>query len=423
VIQFQNAGTTAVTVSTIGTSGAAFSVTDGPFLPVTMQPQQTNTITLTFTPTQAGPATGRLLIGTDSFPLAGTGLGPLLEYSYQASGGASVPVTAGNLVSFSPVAVGQTASLTFTIANTGTAAGTIQSLGVADTTGVFKFLGSAALPIQLAPAGSTSFTLSFTPTAPGLVTSTLVVNNQTFGIGGFANAPPALPAYQFAGASGTQQPFTQPGIGLSLSAPYAIALTGTLTISSSFALDPAVQFATGGTKVTFTIPANTLQAVFPGGSTTIQLQTGTVAGAILVTPDFTLTGGFDVTPANPPTLEFTVPSQAPTVLDASISTSSNTAFSVILSGFTTTRYLDHVTFQFTAASGFVLSSTSMTVDVSGASRLWFLGTTSQGGQFDLEIPFTLAAGKSTTNLVPSISAISIVVANDIGSSAAVVVNP
>lgn len=424
-IQFQNVGTNAITLSTIGNSGTAFSVTDGPFLPVTMQPQQSNTITLTFAPTQAGPVTGRLLIGTDSFPLAGTGLGPVLAYSYQVSGGSSVPVIVGDLVSFSPVAVGQTESLTFTITNTGTASATIQSVGVADTTGVFKLV-SAALPVQLATGGSTSFTLSFAPTTPGLETSTLVVNNQTFALGGFANAPPALPAYNFTGASSTQQPFTQPGIGLSLNTPYSINLTGTLAISGSFALDPAVQFSTGGTKVAFTVPANTTQAVFPGGSTTIQLQTGTVAGMIVVTPDFTLTGGFDVTPTNPPTLQLTVPSQAPTVLGATIGNTSNTGFSVFLTGFTTTRYLDHVDFQFTPAAGFSLSSTSATVDVSGASRLWFLGSTSQsgGGQFDLEIPFTLAAGATTTtSLVPSISAISIVVANDIGSSTAVSIHP
>jgi hypothetical protein len=424
VIQFQNVGTSAVTLSTIGTSGAAFSLTDGPFLPVTIQPQQTNTVTLSFAPTQPGPNTGRLLIGSDTFPLAGTGLGPLLEYSYQLSGGASTPVTVGNLISFSPVAVGQTESLLFTVTNTGTAATPIQSLGVADTTGVFKVV-NLSLPVQLAAGASASFTLSFTPMTTGLTTSTLVVNNQTFAIGGFGNAPPALPAYQFSGASGTQQPFTQPAIGLSLAAPYAIALTGTLTISSSFALDPAVQFSTGGTKVAFTIPANTLKAVFPGGSTTIQLQTGTVAGTITLQPDFTLTGGYDVTPTNPPTVNVVVPSQAPTILTASISSISDTGFSIAITGFTTTRYLDHVNFQFTAANGFALASSSATVDVSGASKLWFVSAASQGegGQFDLTIPFSLAGGKTGTNLVSSISAISIVVVNDVGNSIAVVVNP
>ena len=424
VIQFQNSGTTAVTLNTLATSGAGFSITDGPLLPVTLQPQQINALTLSFSPTQPGPVTGRLLIGPDSFPLAGTGLGPLLQFSYQLSGGASVPVTAGNLVSFSPIAVGQTESLVFTVTNAGTAATTIQSLGVADTTGIFKVL-NAALPVQLAPGASTSVTLSFSPSLPGLATSTLIVNNQTFAIAGFGDAPSALPAYHFTGVSGTVQPFTQPAIGLSLNAPYALALTGTLTITGSFALEPAVQFSTGGTKVAFTIPANTLQAVFPAGSTTVQLQTGTVAGVIIIQPDFTLAGGFDVTPANPETLQLTVPSQAPTVLSATVSNSSATGFSVIISGFTTTRYLDHVNFQFTAAKGFSLTKTSLTVDVSGSSRLWFLGSTAQsaGGQFDLEIPFTLAGGSTGTNLVTSISAISVVVVNDIGSSASVVVNP
>jgi hypothetical protein len=425
VVQFQNTGTVAVSVGSIGTSGGVFTITDGPFLPVTLQPQQSNTVTLTFAPTQPGPVTGRLLIGTDTFVLNGTGLGPLLQFSYQVSGGASVPVAASGTVSFPPIAVGQTESLQFTITNAGTATASVVSAGVLDTTGVFSAGNLGALPIQLAPNATTSFSLGFAPKAVGPASTDIVVNSQTFSLTGIASAPPALPAYHFTGASGTQQPFTQPSLGLSLNTAYPIALTGTLTItvaSSYFVADPAVQFSTGGLQVPFYIPANTLQAVFPSGSTAIQLQTGTIAGTIVVSPAFAVASGGNVTPVNAPGLQLTVPAQAPTILAATAAVSSAagapTTLLVQIIGYTTTRSLGQAKFTFTASSGFTLGASQVTVDLTGASTLWFLSTASQptGGEFDVEIPFNLGGGSSGANLSDSISGVSIVLANGTGSS-------
>jgi len=428
VVRFQNTGAVAVSVGTIGTSGGVFTITDGPFLPVTLQPQQSNTITVTFTPTQPGPVTGRLLIGADTFILNGTGLGPLLQFSYQVSGGASVPVKAGDVVSFSPIAVGQTESMQFTITNAGTATASVVSAGVLDTTGVFS-TGNLALPIQLAPNATTTFSIAFAPKAVGLASTEIMVNNQTFSLVGIGSVPPALPAYHFTGASGAQQPFTQPSLGLSLNTAYPIALTGTLSISvasSYFVVDPAVQFSTGGLQVPFYIPANTLQAVFPSGSTAIQLQTGTIAGSIFVNPTFAVANGTNITPVNAPGLQLTVPAQAPTILAADAAFSavtgavagSPTTLIVQIVGYTTTRSLGQAKFTFTASSGFTLSTTQVTVDLSGASTLWFLSSTSQptGGEFNVEIPFNLGGGSSGANLSQSISGVSIVLANSTGSS-------
>jgi hypothetical protein len=243
----------------------------------------------------------------------------------------------------------------------------------------------------------------------------------TFTVGGFATAPPTLPAFHFSGASGTQQPFLQPAIGLSLDSPYSLDLIGVLNMSvasSSFAADPAVQFSSGGRQVAFTIPANTLQAVFSGGSKQIQFQSGTVAEAIVIQPSIALASGVDITPANPATLQLTVPSAAPTLLSASIGSRSTTSLSVLITGFTTTRYLDHIDFQFTDSSGFTLGASHVTVNVSAAARLWFISALSQntGGQFTVEIPFNFGGGTSGSDLTKSISGISVAIANDIGTS-------
>jgi hypothetical protein len=86
--------------------------------------------------------------------------------------------------------------------------------------------------------------------------------------------------------------------------------------------DPAVQFSSGGQTVSFMIPAGQTQAFFSNGLTHVQLQTGTIAGTITLTPDFLTAAGIDVTPASPQTLTVTVPSQAPALLTAQVSSSS-----------------------------------------------------------------------------------------------------
>ncbi len=424
-VTFQNTGTAPLTLSSIASSGAGFSITDGPFLPITLQPQQSNSITITYAPTEPGPNTGRLQIGSDSFSLAGQGLGPTLTYSYTANG-VTTPVVPGGNISFSSAVDGQTSSVQFTITNTGTVAATLASVGVVDPTGVFTISNPPAPQLQLAPAASISFTINYTPVAPGISSATLAINNSAFGLTGFAATPPPLPSYVFTGASGTQQPFQQPAIGLSLTAPYPYELFGTLTIGtelSNFGTDPAVQFSSGGNQVNFTIPANTLVAVFPSGATQIQIQTGTVAGIIKITPAFTVgtTTGTNITPPNPTILQLTIPSQAPTLLTAILGSQTATSISIVVTGFSTVRSLESLTFQLTPAAGYTLSGGTVTVDVSTTSTLWFQTAASQssGGQFTVEVPFTFSENTTTTaatNLTAAISAVAVSATNSVGTS-------
>jgi hypothetical protein len=425
VIQFQNTESIAAILNTVGLTGPDFSITDGPFLPQTLQPQQTSSITLTYAPLQPGPSIGRLVIGADNFLLSAHGLGSKLQFSYQA-GASSVSVNPADTVSFPPVAVGKTESLPFTVTNTGTASASLVSIGVVDPRGVFQLANLPGLPLQLDPNASASFSITFSPQSAGQSTTTLLVNSQVFTLSGFASAPPPLPTYHFTGASGLQQPFQQPSIGLSLDSAYPIALTGTLTLtiaSSSFASDPAVQFSSGGRQAAFTIPANTLQAVFSNGATQLRLQTGTVAGAIAITPDFLAGGsnGTDITPPGPAALQLTVPSLAPTLLTAALGSRTATSFSVVVTGFSSTRFLDHLTFQFTPANGSTVTASTATVDLSAAAKVWFQTAASQnvGGEFTVEVPFTLGTGSTVaagTDLTKAIGAVSVTAANEISSS-------
>ncbi len=432
VVQVQNLSGAAVTLNTIAASGAGFAVIDAPFLPTILQPGQTASVTVRFTPNQAGPFSGRIQIGSDTFFLSGQGLSPLLQLTSTIAG-ASATVAPAEVVQFPALALGQQESVQFKLANIGTSPATVAGISLLSTTAGFQLSGLPSLPLQLAPGDSLTFSVLFAPQSVGQSTTTLFIGNQGFGLSGFAAAP-ALPAVQFTGASGAQQPFQQPAIGLSLASAYPVDVNGTLTLTpalNNFAADQAVQFSTGGRQVSFTIPANTLQAVFPGGATQIRLQTGTLAETIQITAHLTVgTPATDVTPANIPSVQFTVGAVAPVLLTASIGTRNATTLTIVVTGFTTTRSLDHLSFQLTPAKGTNIATSSVTVDAVNASQLWFQNSQSQstGGQFTIDVPFTFTssstvttgttgtATSTSTDLTKTLSAVSVSVSNSVGTS-------
>jgi hypothetical protein len=422
-IRIQSAVTAPVVLSTIAISGAGFVITDQPFLPATFQPQETKSITITFAPTQPSALPGHLLIGNDTFELDARAVGPQLRYSYQV-GSVTIPINTQALISFPTVSVGQTGSVQFIITNRGTGADPLVSVGVLDTKGIFRLRGLPALPAQIAPNSSVSFAIDFVPQAAGLATSTLIVDGQSFALSGFSSVPPALPAYQFTGASGQQAPFTQPALGLSLDAPYPVDVEGILTLtvmSENFATDPAVQFSSGGRVVAFTIPANTRDAIFPSGVNRIQIQTGTAAATIVITPNFAAGSGYDLTPVNPTPLQFEVQRAAPVLLAGSISARSTTSISVLVTGYSTTRALDHLDFDFKGDGSVAFTGSHVTVSVQTQAGLWFQSVASQllGGQFNVEVPFTLRSDNTGTDLSTTIRTITVTATNEVGVSSSV----
>ena len=421
-----NNGLGAGQIPIISVSGLGLSLGNLPAaLPVTIQPGGTQQFTLTFAPTQPGAVTGRLTFGGDTIAITSTAVGAQLTYSY-TSGATSIPVAASGAVIFTPLAVGNTESLTFSIQNTGTTAATISSINLAAPSAIFALSGLPTLPATLKTGATISFVMSFAPNATGNLTATLLVNSVSFPVSGNGVAPPSLPTYSFVGPSGSEQPAQQPGIGLTLATPYSLPLKGTLTLaftSNVFAGDTAIQFANGGLTVNFTIPANTTQALFSGNATSVPLQTGTTSGNIVITPSFSLQNGFDMTPASPTALTMTISGVAPQLLTGTISAASTSSFTLILSGYTDTRVLKQLDIQFTPTSGQTFNPTHLTIDVSAASATWFQGTAASGfgGSFLVEVPFALSNGNSTTNLVGLLQSLSITATNNVGTSSSLVV--
>ena len=416
-VKVRNIGGAVGSIPAINATGA-FSVSDGPaFFPITMNPNDQITFTLTFAPTQPGKLNGRLTVGSDVFSLTGTGLGPKLIFTY--GGSPTVTVLPSGTVVFSPVQVGQTGRQSFTVTNSGTSAVTIASIAVADTKGVFKLINPPPGPTTLNPANSLTFGISFSPAVTGFSVTTLQIDTQTFNLSGSGTPPPDLPSFQFTGASGNVTPLQQPAVGLSLSAPFPLALTGSLTISinsAAFAPDPSVQFSTGGKTVPFTIPANTTDAVFPTGATQIGLQAGTTAGAITIRPSFATISGLDMTPVNPPTLTLTVASSTPKLLTINISSVSQAGFIVSVSGLSTTHSLQNLTYTFTPTGS--AKPISYTVDVSAAAGLWFSSSGSQafGGQFSVAVPFALPNPSTTALSTAHLKSVAVTATNAQGAS-------
>jgi hypothetical protein len=428
VIRILNTGNASGTVSSINVSGQGYSLTNQPVLPQTLAPNGSLTFTLNFTPTQPGTAQGSLFINSDTLILAGVGLGPQLTFSY-VSGGTTIPVSStGPSVVFSPVMVSQSSTVSFTVKNTGTVTATIANIGIGQAGSPFSLTGLPPLPVTISPNASSSFTITFTPTAVGFVNGTLMLDTTSVALIGSGTAPPALPFYAIGGASGTVAPGTQANITLTLASSYPLALSGVLTaaVSGNLPADPSVLFANGALTVPFVIPANSTSAIFGNQGTQIGLQTGTVADTITLTPSFgTQSGDVDLTPDSPTTLQLTVAPAAPTLIAIQLSGATANSLTISVTGFTTTRTLTSWNVQFTTAPGYKMPVTQYTVNVQPISTVWFDSTASHafGGQFVLSIPFTFQGTVPTGQTVlSSIASVAVTVANGIGTSAPIQVN-
>lgn len=426
-VRVRNAGNADGTITAISVQGTGFSVADLPFLPLTLAPGASATFTVAFSPTQPGQSLGRLRIGSDSFDLSAVGLGPALAYSY-AIGPVVSNVQPNGTVVFTPVAVGRSSRVEFIVANNGTAPAVINSVTLGATGIPFSLSGVPALPATIPPGGSLRFTIEFAPTAVGSVTATLRIDTQSFTLSGSGGPPDPLPSYRFIAPSGPRQPMEQVAVGLALESPYPLTLTGTLTLtfnSEVFSPDPAVQFATGGRTATFTIPANTTRALFAGNATEIRLQTGTVAGSIVLTPSFSTEGGINLTPATPPSLTLTVPQSAPRLLSVALSSKTSNSITLLVSGYATSRSITQMDFEFRAVEGENLGTSKLTLNAEPSFLAWYQSSTSQqyGSLFTATVPFTLQGDvRNVSNLADAIQAVTVTLRNQLGASSAVTVS-
>jgi hypothetical protein len=423
--RLNNIGNAEAVVSAISVSGAGFQLVNVPFLPLTIPVNGDQTFTVTFAPTQPGRVQGRLRVGNDTIDLAGTGLAARLEFAYSNEAG-TTDVAENGVIVFSPARVAESSQIEVSVENTGTTALAISTIDVSSAASVFSPADLPVLPFSLEPGDTFRFPVRFIPNNTGTLNGSLRINNSQFTLSGVGRQPVPLPEYRLDGPAGVQQPLQQPSVSLTLASPYSLGVRGTLTLaflSDVFADDPAIQLASGGRSIGFTIPANSTRAVFDNGLDTVRLQTGSVAGAIQLRPAFATNAGLDLTPANPPSLTMTIERAAPRLLRAAIGSVSANTIELIVTGYSTTRTLREATVQVTPQPGERLTSGSVSLNVESTALAWFQSGQSQGfgGLFSLSIPIVLQRGDSQENLVQRIQSFSITITNELGTSNALTV--
>lgn len=173
-VQLGNNGNGVLTVSQISVTGAGFGVANVPGLPISLNPGQTSSFNVQFTPAAAGSVSGSLTITSDGtgspavLPLSGTGVSSTQTLSFS-----SLSLNFGNVNN------GSSANLTETITNSGNANVQITQITAAGTG--FSLGSGAGTPVTLSPGQSLQFSVVFSPATAGNASGSVTVTSNATG--------------------------------------------------------------------------------------------------------------------------------------------------------------------------------------------------------------------------------------------------
>ncbi len=290
-----NTGTDTLTISAIATTGP-FANTDS--VPISLAPNATATLTVSFTPSATGPAVGTLTITSDAstsptpVDLLGNGIAPA--------------ITAPTSLAFGFQRVNTlSASRQVTVTNTGTDDLKITALAVGAP---FAISSSIGLPATISPTGSLAIDLTFFPTVVGAAGQTLTITSDaatsptTIDLSGIGVVPGLTPSTMSFGFGTVKVGSTSVGQQLTLSN------TGlTSAVISGIAMPPQFQIAGPALPISLLPDASVTLTV-----TFVPTTNGSASGSITFTSDAPTVpviqldgvGGTPQLTADPPTLEF-----------------------------------------------------------------------------------------------------------------------
>ena len=173
-----NTGKSTVTISQAAVSGTGFSFA-GPNLPLSLAPQQTANLSVSFSPQTAGAVSGSLTFSgwaswgghntvhtaTSTVALSGTG------YSALAPGYLTAPAS----MNLGSVAVGGSQTQALTLSNSG---GSSLTISGATVSGAGFSVSGLTFPYTLAAGGSASLSVIFAPTAAGTDTARVTLSSD-----------------------------------------------------------------------------------------------------------------------------------------------------------------------------------------------------------------------------------------------------
>jgi uncharacterized repeat protein (TIGR01451 family) len=178
--------------------------------------------------------------------------------------------------------------------------------------------------------------------------------------------------------------------------PHDVTGTMKLTFSPNVVAagdDAAIQFATGGREVAFTIPANSFAVQFPSTTGFINFQTGTVAGTLSFSANVQ-TGTVQSTFSTSRVL----PRQAPAILSVQREGASRGAFAVAIRLFSNPREVTQLILRFDTSAGTKAgcgtvagcsaSGNTLTLDVRSLFDAWFTANPASGSATTLRVPLS-----------------------------------
>lgn len=417
VVRVRNTGTLEARIGAAAVVGAAFRLTDVPPLPVTIAPGGAISLSLHFTPRDAGDASGTLIVDNFSIPVSGSGVGSRLSLAARI-GSTVTPIAAeGGSVTFPNTALGSSSTVYIRIGNAGNAPGAVN--GISLSVPAFTMPQLPALPAAIAPGQTLEFAVVFTPTTRGAVGGVLQIDDRAVAVRGIGDGPPGLPAVTIV-VPDRVNALDQPPLSVRLAEPYGVDLTGRVTLSflsDNFGDDPNIQFSTGGRAVEFRIPANTTEAIFGETVKALPFQAGTVAGVITIAASFAA-GSANVTPATAPSRTVTVPPGPPQIRNVQVGARSANSFEVLVSGFAPTRSVAQMNLEFTPAPGAKLQTASLPFSVEGPFTAWY--GSAAGRSFGSQ--FTAALVVNVNGDAGAVQSVTVTAVNAQGASTPVSVN-
>ena len=201
-------------------------------------------------------------------------------------------------------------------------------------------------------------------------------------------AAPTLPTLTLTGVTDTPSPGSQPNLGINLSGPAPVPLTGMSTLTftpDAGSDDPGVVFSNGQRTANFTIAEAATNALF--NPDPLGLQTGTVAGTITIVTRL-FSNGVDVTPTPPPTRVLRIAPGPPVITSVSL-VRSGQSLQIVVTGYAPTRQVTSAAVTFVPASGANLQTAQFNIPVESHFVSWYGSAASVqfGSQFTLTLPF------------------------------------